>query len=96
MNGNSDENFDITAVSQSGSQSLAIDYSYTIKSVTFQPAADFPVSGTIEFSIAFTATPPVQDYPNYSVSGTITFDGTSIVVINFAGFNYSMSLSVVE
>jgi len=92
LNGSADENFDLDVTSQNGSQAVATDYSYTITDITFQPAADFPVSGTIDFSISFTATPPIQNYPNYSISGRITFDGTSVVVVNFASFTYSMNL----
>jgi hypothetical protein len=92
MNGSSSENVHFSAVSQNGSQSIGFDYLYTITNIIFQPVQEFPASGTIEFSIAFTATPPVQNYPNYSINGTITFDGTSVVVVNFAGYTYSMNL----
>lgn len=92
LNGAADDYFDLSATSLEGSQSLSTDYSYTLKNIAFQPDVDFPVTGIIEFSISFTATPPIPDYPNFSISGTITFDGSSIVVINFAGYTYSMNL----
>jgi hypothetical protein len=92
VNGSDDENFNISVTSPNGSQSVALNYSNTVNAVTIVPLADYPASGIINFSIGFSANPPIPDYPNFTVAGTITFDGSNVVGVTFAGFTYSLNL----
>jgi hypothetical protein len=92
VNGNDDESISLNVTSPNGSQSVALNYSYAINDVTVSPVNEYPLSGSINFSIGFSANPPIQDYPNFTVAGTITFDGSNVVGVTFAGFTYSLNL----
>ena len=72
---------------------LGHEIDLTITDFVLSPQADYPLSGTIAFTIKM-----VQDEPGesndftFTISGSITFNGTNIVPVTFAGYNYTLNL----
>jgi hypothetical protein len=68
------------------------DHSYDINNVTYVKTNTYATGGNIVFTIKRVLSPSVPNYPNYNVSGTITFNGTNIVDLTFGGYNFKLNL----
>jgi hypothetical protein len=91
LTGTIDESFDLTMTGPNGTQSITIDYSYNVKSVEIHHG--YPQLGNIDFSIGLNADPVILDFPNFTINGSIGFNGSEIVGISFDGYNYSLNLT---
>ncbi len=83
--------FDIEGV-YSNVYSLLYRYDISINDVTFSPTNDYPLSGTIDFTLRYEQDPESPQYPNFNISGTITFDGDNTVVVTFGGFDFVLTI----
>jgi hypothetical protein len=93
VSGINEENLNLSVTTLSGSQSIALNYSFTINNVEMT-GRTYPVFGIIDFSIGYSSDPQIQDYPDFSITGKIGFDfqGQEIVGVTFAGYKYSLNL----
>lgn len=92
LNGNHEYGYDYR-VSAAG-QSVKYIYSLKFKYLDVQlaPTGNYPASGTIQFTVKRDFNPEVQQLPNYTVTGTITFDGDNTATLTLGGQTFQLNL----
>ena len=95
VNGQHDLEYDFSYVTPEQSAGAEVVYSFTTTNVVLAPEGQYPLSGTFAFSISWTDTSPNSQQSSYTLSGTITFNGTSTVNVTFGGYNYTLNLDEV-
>ena len=54
----------------------------------------YPGGGTINFTIVYQDTSPGSGNASYNIPGSASFNGTNIVAVKFAGFDYQLDLDM--
>ena len=60
------------------------------------PQTNYPAGGTITFSIVTQDSSPGEEMPGFNIPGSVTFNGTNMVAVKFAGFDYQLDLSLFQ
>jgi len=68
-----------------------IKLTVTVKDLKFGLNSDWPEEGTINFTLDIKVTEEGRTY-EYFLRGEMTFDGTSIVAVKFAGYDFDIDL----
>ncbi|MBL7959541.1 hypothetical protein JNL27_04805 [bacterium] len=94
IDGSGHQNFNLSSTSSQSSFEYDYQTSHNINSFALSPTGNYPESGTISFIAKRNVTPAVlqQVFPNFNVSGTITFNGTNIAVLEIGGYTFYINL----
>jgi len=77
---------------ETGSSNL--DFDFTVTNFVLSPQVVYPGGGTITFTIVTRDTSPGSENFGYNIPGSATFNGTNVVAIKFAGFDYTLDLDL--
>jgi hypothetical protein len=92
VNGNQTVNASVIVVESGQTESATVAWTFTLTDIVISPLSDYPLSGTVAFTISVTDNSPGAQNAGYTVSGTITFNGTNTAAVTFAGFDYTLNL----
>ncbi len=77
---------------ESGSSTL--NFSFTVSDFVLSPQTNYPAGGSITYNIEVEDTTPGEEIPGYNIPGSVTFNGTNMVAVKFAGFDYQLDLDL--
>lgn len=74
--------------------STNFDFNFTVTNFELSPQIIYPANGTITFTIITEDTSPGEENFGYNIPGMVTFNGTNMVSVKFAGFDYQLNLDL--
>ncbi len=87
-----ESSYSYTYDTETGSSNL--DFNFTVTNFVISPQVVYPGGGTITFTIVTQDTSPGSENFSYNIPGTVMFNGTNIVAVKFAGFDYQLDLDL--
>ncbi|MCB0832398.1 MAG: hypothetical protein KDC45_02940 [Bacteroidetes bacterium] len=97
MNGDNSINFELGYNEpQYGNATFKYTYTSTVTDVAFSTENEYPVGGTIGFTMKLKISGVDAGDEEFYVEGMITFDGTNIAVMEFGGYTFHIDLDTGE
>jgi hypothetical protein len=68
-------------------------YDFLLKDILLAPNSTVPKSGSIDFNISYDDQSGNDEIGTYKIPGSVTFNGTNIVKVDFAGKKFDLDIS---